>query len=338
MNPFFSIIIPVYNGLTHDLEICLDSIWKQPIDHTTFEVICVDDCSNDGTREWLLQEQSKHTNLKLIFNPQNIRQGGSRNKGIKSALGSYILFIDQDDYFNKNIFNTIYNHLQHNALDILVCDCSWKIKGGKETSKLQHNFPFTDVMPGDLFIEKNSIPFAPWKYIINRQYIITNNIFFEENERIEDVDWCYKLVHNAQNVQYQPILLIFYIKSDISTTMTAYKTPETIFSTMRMGLRLNKLIETEFRSSSDAVKENLFRTSILFYKIGLRDYFLCNCDISQKVKVINDTLQHPLHLTTKLIFIKKHPYLIAYLSNIIAPICKCLLNIYRKYKYHIAKK
>ena len=33
MNTFFSIIIPVYNGLSHDLQICLDSIWNQPLDN-----------------------------------------------------------------------------------------------------------------------------------------------------------------------------------------------------------------------------------------------------------------------------------------------------------------
>ena len=58
---FLSIIIPVYNGLTHDLPICLESIWLQPLDPSQYEVICVDDCSTDDTRRWLDEEAAKHS-------------------------------------------------------------------------------------------------------------------------------------------------------------------------------------------------------------------------------------------------------------------------------------
>lgn len=70
--PFFSVIIPVYNGISHNLPQCLNSIWHQPIDTNLYEVICIDDCSTDDTRNWLIK-QSKHTQtskfciIKLIF-------------------------------------------------------------------------------------------------------------------------------------------------------------------------------------------------------------------------------------------------------------------------------
>jgi glycosyltransferase involved in cell wall biosynthesis len=76
MTPFFSIIIPVYNGMSHDLPICLEHIWNQTLGTCFYEVICVDDCSRDETFSWL-QEQSKlHANLRLMRNCKNIRQGG----------------------------------------------------------------------------------------------------------------------------------------------------------------------------------------------------------------------------------------------------------------------
>lgn len=81
--PFFSIIIPVYNGLSHDLPVCLNSIWQQPLDESLYEVICVDDCSVDGTREWLDEQQQEHGNLRVIRNEINIRQGGGRNRGMR---------------------------------------------------------------------------------------------------------------------------------------------------------------------------------------------------------------------------------------------------------------
>ena len=84
-SPFFSIIIPVYNGLSHDLPICLESIWNQPLSASLYEVICVDDCSTDDTREWLDEEATKHNNLRIIKHTVNKRQGGGRNTGIKAA-------------------------------------------------------------------------------------------------------------------------------------------------------------------------------------------------------------------------------------------------------------
>ena len=100
-SPFFSIIIPVYNGLSHDLSICLESIWQQPLSPSLYEVICVDDCSTDDTREWLDEEATKHSNLRIIKHTVNKRQGGGRNTGVKVAKGKYLLFIDhQAKYLN----------------------------------------------------------------------------------------------------------------------------------------------------------------------------------------------------------------------------------------------
>lgn len=121
-SPFFSIIIPVYNGLSHDLPICLESIWNQPLSASLYEVICVDDCSTDDTREWLDEEATKHSNLRIIKHTVNKRQGGGRNTGMKAAHGRYIIFIDQDDYFHAGSIAKVYDHLQSVELEILIVD------------------------------------------------------------------------------------------------------------------------------------------------------------------------------------------------------------------------
>ena len=66
--PFFSIIIPVYNGINAGLDVCLNSIWNQSLDKSLYEVICVDDCSTDGTRSWLKEQQTKYDNLIVVEN------------------------------------------------------------------------------------------------------------------------------------------------------------------------------------------------------------------------------------------------------------------------------
>lgn len=224
---FFSIIIPVYNGLSHDLPLCLNSIWQQSLNEDLYEVICVDDCSTDRSQEWIKDEMPKHNNLKLIKNEKNIRQGGARNNGVKHSKGKYILFIDQDDYYENSALNIIYQHLIDTTpeLDIFVSDSAFQFKG-HETKKLQLNLPCKDVLSGEEFLIKNGPALAPWRLCIKKEHLIKNELWFVENCRIEDIDWACKVMFHAKRVQYLPILLVHYIKSDSSQTDNMYKNME----------------------------------------------------------------------------------------------------------------
>ena len=332
-NPFFSIIIPVYNGLTHDLPICLESIWKQPLDSSKYEVICVDDCSTDNTRAWLDNEAEKHRNLRIIKHSVNKRQGGSRNTGIKQANGTYILFIDQDDYFHQDSIAKVYDHLQSSMLDLLIVDCTYE-RPGKVNNTLQHNFPHHEVMTGDEQILRNSIPWAPWKYIFQRSFIIDNNLFFDENERIEDIDWVHRLVHTAKKTQYQPILFIHYLKNDTSTTMTSYKSTETMYSTLRCGMRLYKLANNEFALCDNTLKQHVQNIGEFVYGIGLRNYLTCHDRITRKKQRIHEivapftTRQNLLTKTAVLV-----PWTFSFVSNIVSFFLPTLLVCRRKWKY-----
>lgn len=330
--PFFSIVIPVYNGLTHDLPVCLNSIWEQSLDIQLYEVICVDDCSTDGSRQWLKEQQKVHPNVYIIENEENIRQGGSRNKGVKAARGKYIVFIDQDDYYHRESITAAYNHLQKEELDILIVDCAYQ-SPGKVSNTLQHNFPNRNIMSGDEIIETNSIPYAPWKFIFLRSHMIDNNLFFAENERIEDVDWVHKLVHYARRVQYQPILFIHYNKTSISTTMTSYKSGETVYSTLRLSKRMHEMLQTTFASSSQGVKAEIERIANMMGYLGLRSYFFFYDSIKNKQQQIKQNL----HCTNKQKSLVKmglkHPTLFSAISNIVSPLGNFAMYIYRWIKY-----
>ena len=333
MNPFFSIIIPIYNGLTHGLPKCLESIWSQPLDQSLYEVICIDDCSNDGTRNWLHEHKKRHDNLRIIENEKNMRQGGARNKGFRAAQGEYIALIDQDDYYHHDVFKTIYEHLYQSDLEILIVDCAYQTPG-RESNQLQHNFPHLEVMNGDEMIERNSIPYAPWKFIFLRDFVIDKNLFFEENERIEDVDWVHLLVHHAKRVQYQPILFIHYNKSDISTTMTTYKSVETVYSTLRLGKRLEDMVETVFANSSEKVKSYIGSLSQKFFHLGLRNYFFMYDSINEKRRNIHNALDNCGSSGSYLIrFAHTSPTLYSVFTNCCFPLGRVAIWIYRKIKY-----
>lgn len=333
-SPFFSIVIPVYNGLTHDLPVCLNSIWEQSLDKELYEVICVDDCSTDGTRQWLKEQCKEHCNLQIIENEKNIRQGGSRNKGVKATNGKYIIFIDQDDYFHEESITAVYNHLQENNLEVLIVDCAYQ-SPGKVSNELQHKFQHRYIMTGDEMIEKNSIPYAPWKFIFLRSHMIDNNLFFAENERIEDVDWVHKLVHYAQRVQYQPILFIHYNKTGISTTMTSYKSGETIYSTLRLSKRMHEMLSTVFAKSNGNVKAEIERIASMMGYLGLRCYFFYYDNIKEKSRNIKMNLQNIENKNLLVKVAQRMPALFSFVSNILSPFGNLAMYIYRFIKYKL---
>ena len=174
-NPFFSIIIPVYNGIFTGLDVCLNSIWNQPFDKSLYEVICVDDCSTDDTRCWLKDQQRKYNNLIVVENEENIRQGGARNRGVEVAKGRYIMFIDHDDYYHSDSIVRVYEHLQKVDVDILICDSAYQFKG-YEHNNLQLNLPFRDVANSIDFVKKNGLACVPWRMVFKRNLWINNNI------------------------------------------------------------------------------------------------------------------------------------------------------------------
>lgn len=97
-----SVIIPVYN---QELLItrCLDSIPKRD----DIEIIVINDGSTDDTLRVLNEYKSKYPKLNIITYENNEGVSYARNKGIDAAEGTYLLFIDSDDYIYPDVFSDI---------------------------------------------------------------------------------------------------------------------------------------------------------------------------------------------------------------------------------------
>lgn len=86
------------------------------------EVILVDDNSSDGSKDIIKQYTDKYNNIKSIFLENN--HGGPsipRNKGIEFASAKYIMFIDNDDEYNPEICETLYNYITTHDVDCVTC-------------------------------------------------------------------------------------------------------------------------------------------------------------------------------------------------------------------------
>ena len=99
MNKLVSIITPSYNS-SKFIEECIDSVISQTFKN--WEMIIVDDCSNDNSREIISYLSTKDERLKSIFLEENVGAAEARNIAIRQSKGKYIAFLDSDDIWNKN--------------------------------------------------------------------------------------------------------------------------------------------------------------------------------------------------------------------------------------------
>lgn len=116
--PDVSVIVPVFNAANY-LNQCIDSLKNQ--DDKNIEFIIIDDCSTDNSLNvirGLINESDDR--FKILSLKRNIGVAATRNIGISIAKGSYIGFVDPDDYISPNYYSSLYKQGRLNNSDIVV--------------------------------------------------------------------------------------------------------------------------------------------------------------------------------------------------------------------------
>ena len=85
------------------------------------EIIIVEDCSKDNSRQ-VLKSYKNNPKIKICYNQKNSGLSCSRNRGLKEATGSYIGYIDSDDYIDNDFYEKLMASMKENKSDIAVCD------------------------------------------------------------------------------------------------------------------------------------------------------------------------------------------------------------------------
>lgn len=117
--PKVSIVLPVYNVKPFIRE-ALDSVINQTMQD--IEIICVDDCSTDGSLEVLEEYAQKDSRIKVI--KQDINQGEvvAKYVGALEAQSEYVATLDPDDYYSLDFCEVLYNEIIKNNADAACCN------------------------------------------------------------------------------------------------------------------------------------------------------------------------------------------------------------------------
>ena len=114
-----SIIVPFYNVEKY-IEECIRSLYDQDIPQEEYEVICVDDCSPDGSRAIVERLQTEYPTLRLICHERKRCAGGARNTGLREAKGRYVWFVDSDDYVAPNCLGKLLSESETQDVELLL--------------------------------------------------------------------------------------------------------------------------------------------------------------------------------------------------------------------------
>ena len=113
-----SLIVPVYQA-ENNIDRCVDSIVNNTYD--SLEIILIDDCSKDGSKEKLKFLKEKYSQVKCFFNEENKGVSYTRNKGLAEAQGKYIMFVDSDDWVEENFIEEMVSLYEKEEPAMPVC-------------------------------------------------------------------------------------------------------------------------------------------------------------------------------------------------------------------------
>lgn len=240
-----SIIIPVHN-LEEYIKDCVDSILNQSLKN--FELILVDDYSNDNTKKIIKEYISNENNrdIILIENERNFGAGYSRNRGLEIARGKYLLFLDGDDVFECNMLEKLFHACEEVEADVAIFNFVFFDNDTHESVKynapidtlinLTGCFQLSDI--GDCAFQY--LREMAWNKIFRREFIIEEGIRFQCQNNANDQFFVYAGLLKAKKIIKLSDYLLRYRtnrKNQLSTSGNISRYPMCIWNALKATLQ-----------------------------------------------------------------------------------------------------
>lgn len=249
-----TIITPCYNTDIRLFECMLLSIIEQT--DKNFEWIVIDDASEISYDKSL--KLAKGVNLKYYKNEYNIGAGESRNLGIRNATGEYVVFVDSDDYVDKNFVKRINEIITYSKADAIFFDYQKKCNG---------QFVRYYTVQGDRFgeIEKEYVLVNVTSNVCGKVFLTRllreNNVRFPNLKRFEDWVFGITAISYSKTFYYEKRPL--YIIVDNSKSVTKNDSNATTYAIIAFNDIKNLEIEKD-------IIELLFIREVLY--TAIKDY------------------------------------------------------------------
>lgn len=258
-----SFILPCYNVAPY-IGACLDSLLNQDIPQNNYEIICVNDCSTDDTRNIILNYEKNYPNVRLVDHTVNSKSGPSRNTGMENARGQYIWFVDADDMIKPQVLSRLLGICELDELDELFFNFD-AINDTGEVIQVSQKFENLQVVLSGLeyvhrfFSGRLSDISIIWHQIYRREILLDNHFRFPETNMGEDGPFAWRTLLFAKNVKSIEDSCYIYRCNNNSMTaeFQAKPTPEKLFEKSFLFAKEVKMLAADVERSDKKIANEL---------------------------------------------------------------------------------
>lgn len=212
-----SVIIPVYNASKYLIK-CIQSIAEQDINIIDYEILAINDGSTDDSLAVLNNLKNNYSNLKIITQ-ENQGLSGARNTGLENSNGSFVLFVDADDYILPNVLKDLISLAKENEVDILEFGAQGVSEHGKITYSVK-NSTNENVLSGENYLSSIDYMGSACNKLYNLNFLKKHNLKFMPNVYIEDIEFNTRAVFFSKKILAIDKVIAHFLQREGSITRT----------------------------------------------------------------------------------------------------------------------
>lgn len=281
----YSVIIPVYNVEKY-IDRCLKSIISQNYDD--LEIIVVDNGSTDSSGSICDTYANEYSNIS-VYHIENHGVGSARNFGLSKARGEFIYFVDSDDYLVGNLFADFADKL---VLDMDLAVFSYYNSFEEDLTEKQRtekSLPFKGNYDKDGFIKifkelfLSDMLYTVWNKIYRREFLLENNLSFEQYELGEDVRFNLDVYREVNKIYLSQDSYYVYVIGRKGSAMSGYNPKRLQYQLQELKLVDSLLKDWHIDSSNldNTVKARILMGNI--YNISKQKLL-----VTKKVKLVKE--------------------------------------------------
>lgn len=260
-----------------------------------FELIIVNDGSTDSSIEIINSYKKKHSKIK-VFNQSNTGVAIARQRALEQCSGKFFIFIDADDWVEKDYLEKFYSVLKQGDYDLLYCDF-FNHKNGLD-KKVEQNFGDSKLFCIEKLLSHEMKGFL-WNKVFKKDIVKTYGISFDSDFDIwEDLVFCIKFFVFLKSFRY--IDNCGYHYNDVETSLVRSVSIKKIEDQFRANDSIKKILE-------DNNMENIFKKEIEYSYLFAKKNCLFSTEIgkyweSSRSLKINSLLNNKLKFRFKFLY------------------------------------
>ena len=239
-----SIIVPVYNAEKW-LRRCVDSLLNQDLPREDYEIILVDDGSTDDSPRICDEYLAAHPGLVRVIHQPNSGVSMARNAALDAAVGDYVMFVDADDYIERNCLKEVVEKARCSNLDILfyrhrvITEQSERI-----VDSVPLGITAEDISTGECYMLNGGNTGSIWRGLYRRDVIEKLGLRFYANITHQDVLFNFHILPFVERIAFSDVLVYNYVYEGESLTRTksVEKIKYNIYNDFVVAAEINKYV------------------------------------------------------------------------------------------------